>query len=206
MKPYFEKRKTYTNDYTFTPPKVNVKEDKVWAEISGKLAWHKNPEELAIRKKQWSDIDRNGNGYLSLSEVTQGVLYVIKLPAPFDLKPVIMRAFQAAKDKCKSKSKYGADYVERREFRLLLKYLRGYFEYWIAFDRVDTSDDHRIDFDEFCKAKDKLELWGIDMSDPEAQWKEADSNNGGKILFEEFGNWAMKKSLDLEDDDDDDEE
>jgi len=46
----------------------------------------------------------------------------------------MLRAFNAAKAKVKSKSKYGDDYVERAEFRFLLKYLRQYFEYWIAFD------------------------------------------------------------------------
>jgi len=148
-------------------------------------------------------MDRNGNGYLSLSEVTQGVLYVVKLPEPFDLKPVINRAFLDAKDKCKSKSKYGPDYVERREYRLLLKYLRAYFEYWVAFDLLDTSDDRRVDFEEFKKCKDKLESWGIDMSDPEARWAECDANGKGMVLFDEFTQWAIKKSLDLEDDEDD---
>lgn len=29
-------------------------------------------------------------------------------------------------------------------------------------------------------------------------------NGGGKVLFDEFANWAIKKNLDLDDDDDDD--
>lgn len=44
-------------------------------------------------------MDRNGNGYLSLSEVSCGCRDVLELPEPFDLDPVIMRAFMAAKDK-----------------------------------------------------------------------------------------------------------
>ena len=42
------------------------------------------------------------------------------------------------------------------------------------------------------------------MSDPAASWAECDTNGGGKILFDEFCEWAINKSLDLEDDDDDD--
>ena len=42
------------------------------------------------------------------------------------------------------------------------------------------------------------------MSNPEKQWKEADRDNGGYILFIEFCDWAIKKNLDLEDDDDQD--
>ena len=41
------------------------------------------------------------------------------------------------------------------------------------------------------------------MSDPTLTWKEIDLNAGGKILFDEFLQWAILKNLDLEDDDDD---
>ena len=72
--------------------------------------------------------------------------------------------------------------------------------------RVDDDGDRRIDFDEFVGASDKLALWGIDMSDPEAAFAECDANGGGKILFDEFCRWAIAKNLDLEDDDNDDED
>ena len=40
------------------------------------------------------------------------------------------------------------------------------------------------------------------MSNPRAQWKECDADGHGKVLFDEFCNWAIRKSLDLDDDDD----
>ena len=40
------------------------------------------------------------------------------------------------------------------------------------------------------------------MSDPEKQWKQCDADGFGKVLFDEFSNWAIMKSLDLDDDDD----
>ena len=177
-----------------------------WEEINRKLAWHKTEDERQIRIKQWKAIDMNGNGFLSLAEVDKGMRDVVQLPEIFDLKPVMIRAFNAAKNAVKSKSKYGADYIEKREYRLLLKYLRQYFEYWVAFSRIDESGDRRVSFDEFEQAKDKLELWGIDMSDPAAAFAECDKNGGGMILFDEFVEWAIKKNLDLEDDDDDDQD
>jgi hypothetical protein len=79
-------------------------------------------------------MDVNNNGLLSLAELDKGMKDIIRLPLLFKTKPVMLRAFNAAKAKVKSKSKYGDDYVERAEFRFLLKYLRQYFEYWIAFD------------------------------------------------------------------------
>ena len=129
---------------------------------------------------------------------------VVCLPSLFALKPVLMRAFQAAKTMVKTKSAHGDDYVTKGEFRYLLKYLRQYFEYWVAFDRIDTDDDRRVSHAEFLQARPHLEKWGIDMSQPEKQWKEADRDGGGQILFIEFVNWAIRKSLDLDDDDDDD--
>ena len=40
------------------------------------------------------------------------------------------------------------------------------------------------------------------MSNPAAQWKKCDADGGGMVLFDEFANWAIKQSLDLDDDDD----
>lgn len=59
-----------------------------------------------------------------------------------------MRAFQAAKGAHKGGTK-GEDYVERIEFRLLLVYLRQYFEVWKMFEGVDSTSDKRITMDEF---------------------------------------------------------
>ena len=73
----------------------------------------------------------------------------------------MIRAFNAAKSKLKSKNSYGDDYVSRAEFRYLLKYLRQYYEYWVAFDEIDTDDDRRISYEEFEKAIPTLERWGI---------------------------------------------
>ena len=42
------------------------------------------------------------------------------------------------------------------------------------------------------------------MSSPEAQWKQCDADGAGKVLFDEFSDWAIKTNLDLEDDDNDD--
>ena len=55
---------------------------------------------------------------------------------------------------------------------------------------------------EFVNAKAKIEKWGVGPIDVEKVFKDIDTNGGGKILFDEFCDWAIKKNLDLEDDDD----
>lgn len=150
-------------------------------------------------------MDVNGNGYLSLAEVDKGMRDVVCLPELFDVKPVLIRAFNKAKTMSKSTNEYGDDYVTKSEYRWLLYYLRQYFELWVAFDEIDTDDDRRVGFTEFTAAIPKLEEWGIDMSDPEGSWAACDENGGGMVLFEEFCDWAIQRHLDLQEDDDDDE-
>ncbi len=174
-----------------------------WDSINAKLPYKKTPQQKAQRRKLYDSFNINGNKYLSLAEVDKGLRDVLKLDEVFSTKPVIIRAFNAAKNIKKKKTKQqklDKDYVERYEFRILLLYLRQYFEYYQAFCRVDTSDDRRIDLGEFIKAKPMMEIWVGPINDPEETFNEIDQNGGGKILFDEFCKWAIEKNLDLEDD------
>lgn len=178
-----------------------------WEAIREKLPTEKTAEAKEERKKLFESFDPNNNGYLSLAEVDKGCRDVLGLYEVFEAKKVIMRAFQAAKSVHQDKggsssSSVGEDYVERIEFRLLLLYLRQYFEYWQMFTIINSTTDKRISLDEFKSALPKLEKWGVRVNDPDATFKEIDVNGGGMILFDEFAEWAIKKQLDLEEDDD----
>eukprot|EP00980_Cylindrotheca_fusiformis_P029479 scaffold23479_cov143-Cylindrotheca_fusiformis.AAC.29 len=175
-----------------------------WDKIREKLPMEKTEEQKKQRDKLFDGFDPNGNGILSLAEVHKGCKDILGLPEIYDIKPVMMRAFQAARrvDKREKNDPLSEDYIERCEFRLLLVYLRNYFEVWQMFDRIDSGDDRRIDFEEFKSAIPMMETWGVKIDDPEAAFREVDENGGGKILFDEFSDWAIKKGLDLEDDDD----
>ena len=173
-----------------------------WNGLFNKLPIKKTAEEREKRKQMWKIIDNNGNGYVSLAEFDKGVRDVLNLPDMFKLKKVLMRAFQAAKNKYKSKSTHGDDYVEWMEFRIILVYLRQYFEYYVMFCRVDTSDNFKVDINEFKQAIPTLEKWGIKVTDPVSEFKKIDKNGGGSIMFDEFCEYAIQKNLDLEDDDD----
>ena len=43
--------------------------------------------------------------------------------------------------------------MERSEFRLLLLYLKRYFDLFIMFEQVDTGDDRRVNVDEFTDVR-----------------------------------------------------
>ena len=106
------------------------------------------------RKSLWTQFDVNGNGFLSLAEVTkvhmmhiylpghftkysllQGIRDVIAVDELFDAIPAINRSFHHVKNVSKTPNEHGPDFIEFREFRLFLQTLRQYFEYYQAFDR-----------------------------------------------------------------------
>jgi Ca2+-binding EF-hand superfamily protein len=175
-----------------------------WAEIREKMPMELTDDAKKRRMQIFKQFDPNNNGYLSLAEVDKGCKDALGLYDIFDAKPVIMRAFQAAKGANNAKSKaasHGPDYIEKSEFRLLMVYLRQYFEVWQMFDEVDSSDDRRVSYEEFLAALPKIAEWGVKVENPEAEFKRIDKNGGGVVLFDEFADWALKKHLDLQDDD-----
>ena len=122
-----------------------------WADINSKLPFSRDEEEAERRKEIWAGIDVNGNGFVSLSEVTtvrlcslaltvnidhlKGIRDVLKLPEVYDSKLAIITAFNFSKSKCKTTRSHGDDYLEFAEFRFFLQTLRQFFEYYQAFSR-----------------------------------------------------------------------
>lgn len=44
-----------------------MENDKIWQELREKLPYGNSEQDVALRKKHWSAIDVNNNGYLSLA-------------------------------------------------------------------------------------------------------------------------------------------
>ena len=65
----------------------------------------------------------------------QGIRDVIAVDELFDAIPAINMSFHHVKNVSKTPNKHGPDYIEFCEFRLFLKTLRQYFEYYQAFNR-----------------------------------------------------------------------
>jgi transposase len=86
----------------------------------------------------------------------------------------------AAKTVVKSKTSHGDDYITKgEEFRYLFKFLRQYYEFFLAFNKVDAGQDQRVDKSEFEQAAPMLKKWGIDTTNMDQQWKEADVDGKG---------------------------
>merc|ERR1712226_181467 len=106
-----------------------------WETVNEKLPFQRNKDAYDKRKEMWAAMDVNGNGYLSLAEVTKNV--------------------------AKSENPHGDDYIQWPEFRLFLQTLRQFFEYYEAFNRLDSGEDQRVDKEEFTseKMKETIEKW-----------------------------------------------
>merc|ERR1711872_279607 len=173
-----------------------------WVQVNERLPYKRTEEQKAKRKEMWASIDINGNGYVSLAEITKGIRDVINIGDLFDCRPAINRAFHFAKDVHTSKNQHGDDYLEFSEFRLFLHAVRQFFEYYQAFDRIDTGDDNRVSKEEFTSPaiKEAIERWVGPIQDMSQEFDNIDKNGGGQILFSEFVDWALQKNLDIEDD------
>ena len=132
-----------------------------------------------------------------MAEVDKGVRDVIQLPELFELKPVLIRAFNRAKTALKASSQYGDDYVSKAEFKYLIQYLREYSNYWFVFNQIDTSKDRRVSMTEFEKAAPILKERGLKVPNAQVIFNKIDTNNGGYILFDEFCHYAIENEMEF---------
>ncbi|XP_075247975.1 flagellar calcium-binding protein-like [Convolutriloba macropyga] len=174
-------------------------EDIDWDDIGEKLPLGRNKADRERRKEMFKNFDVNGNGQMAMAEIDKGIRDVLELDQIFDSKSVILRAFQDSKA---SNAGGNDEYIGKKEFRVFLTKLRQYFEYYVAFNRVDVNQDNRISYTEFVDAVEKMEEWVGNIDDVDAEFKKVNWNSSSVILFEEFVDWAIVKDLDLEDDDD----
>lgn len=171
-----------------------------WEEKIANLPVEKTEEQFKERSNLFEAFDPNNNGYLSLAECDRGCRDILGVGGAMP-KPVIMRAYVAARDVAqkdgKNMSQNGGDYIERSEFRLFLVGLGRYLELWKMFSSIDENHDRRVSFEEFKHGLGKVAEWGVNVDDPKAVFDAIDENKGGKILFDEFAKWAIDSSIHL---------
>lgn len=131
----------------------------------------------------WKKLDFNGNGYVSLAEIDK--LVVANDDGLFDglnNKPALMRAYKAT---CFGDGGDGDDWVEKKEFRIMLRNLFYFNRLWDSFDDIDKGDDRRLTEEEFKAGATKI---GVTLTDEQAHeaFQDIDENGGGFVLFNEF--------------------
>ena len=197
------------NDEEFADEDPKLYEMYNWDELTKKLPVRKTAEDRKKRLQLWNKINEYGNGYVSFKRLSFQLDKYLKLPNTVRKKGPLKLAFDAACDKYE---RYGIkkedNLIEWMEFRIFLVYLRQFFEYWIMFEKIDSSGEHLINFKEFKNSIPLMRNWGLDLKESEAEkeFKSISKNNGVTITFEEFCSYAITKSLELEEDDNFDDE
>jgi len=151
------------------------------------------------RKTLFGKFDPNGNGVLSLAEVDKGLS---ELLAPTSLpKPVVNRAFHAARAIAKPIHDFNDDYIDANEFRVFLSYLHHYLKLWRWFCKIDSSSDRRVSLEEFKASLPLLQEWVTGdafkavLADHAKAFQEMDVDGGGLVLFDEFAHWVLKLGI-----------
>lgn len=137
-------------------------------------------------RKLWSSLDFNGNNIVSLAEIDK--MCVEQFPL-LNHKPALMRAYKATIHGIGSNND---DWVQKKEFKILLGNLIYFNKIFWLFDHSDNDRDRRLKEKEF---KWCLQMLGEKMSDQQAstEFKKVDRNGGGVVLFDEFCKYVTQK-------------
>lgn len=176
-----------------------------WDSLMAKLPTEQTPESKARRSELFATLDPNANGWISAQELGAGLSRLFSdVGDVLDVRPVVSRAFAAAKrrQEARGATQPGADGIDQRGFRVALLFVHQYFDYWRMFDAVDFNNDKAISLAEFEMALPVMERWGLVVDDVPAAFAEVDTNGGGRVVFSEFCEWCIAKSLELGDTDD----
>merc|ERR1719387_2006190 len=164
-----------------------------WRHVHDSLSHERTRESYAKRMSLWKQVDLNGNGQCSFSELEMGIEKLLDLNHVMDLHPPILKAFTVAKNFSGRQSGNAAEFVQKSEFRVFLEYLQKYFELFVMFLDIDENFDNRISPFEFKAAVPKLKSWGLQLKDNvTAQiFHRVDKDSSGMIQFDEFAEWAI---------------
>jgi len=137
-------------------------------------------------RNMWHTMDFNGNNIVSLAEIDKMIVENYSL---LNHKPALMRAYKAT-----IKAGDGDDWVERKEFKMLLGNIFYFNKLFWLFEHVDGDADRRMSYAEFKKL---LTITGAakKMSEAEIQqdFRKVDRNGGGIVLFDEFCHYFTAK-------------
>jgi len=181
-----------------------------WDLIDIRLAVAVGPEGSKRRNKLFQQMDPNGNGSLSLTEVQAGLPPLLEsegtkqrktnetaeglIPGVNDFKPAIKAAFRLARSMGDPSGGDSAT-VDRSEFHGLLVYFRHYLELLALFKKLDDSGDMLLGEEEILPAMSRLAKWDITKELVKHKLK---LETTGQISFDHFSEWCLRNSGELQ--------
>jgi len=137
-------------------------------------------EDKDALEKAWGELDGNGNGNVSLSEITafvKGQEWAVDADA-------MREAYKYA-------TAGGDDFVQRNEFARLLRALLYMQKLQVLFKKMDASGDANVDLPEFESAFAAL---GYPLTAEAAvkEFESMDKNDSGNVRYPEFCRYMAK--------------
>ena len=155
------------------------------ASSSGKEIHLLNPRNITALRLAFADIDKNGDGYISKSELSDAIKAVGRKISDKELDEII-----------KTVDKDGDNQVDFNEFLKLMdgncfvQSVDSFKEMKDLFSLFDVDNDGFVTEEEISKT---MKEFGqkIRKKDIRKMMQEADRNNDGKISFDEFKNMVL---------------
>ena len=69
------------------------------------------------RELIWALWDKNENGFLSLTEVEEGLCEILQVESSLHFKGIVTKSSDDVKRKYRIRGKFGQNYLEKKEFR-----------------------------------------------------------------------------------------
>eukprot|EP00090_Calanus_glacialis_P011767 TRINITY_DN20162_c0_g1_i2.p1 TRINITY_DN20162_c0_g1~~TRINITY_DN20162_c0_g1_i2.p1 ORF type:complete len:189 (-),score=61.92 TRINITY_DN20162_c0_g1_i2:146-712(-) len=156
-------------------------------------------------KEMFELFNVNDQKGLTVFEIENGVVDMTQTGDMFDSEKAINDSFSHASRLKWEKEKSMMDKLDYTQFKLFLRILRMTYNFYEAFNYVDSDGEHIITRDTFCEdaTKKVLERWLGPREDWEEEFNSIDMTNkkgDGNVLFREFFDWALNKNIDFQGD------
>jgi len=180
-------------------------DDVDWTSLTANLPVGRDTASGLRRTELFNRFDVNKNGLLKLAEVDRAIRDAVGLDNSIPLKSMLRRATRVAREANSSKRSTkprNDEFVERDDFRVLLMYVRQYFEMYVACDRLEPGatagpSDRRVDLAEFRSSMETLAQWGVHVPADavEEEFRALDTKRAGTVLFDEVRVHVLPSTL-----------
>merc|ERR1711915_142387 len=176
-----------------------------WETVNEMLPYGEGDDYEERVKEMFDLFNVNDQKGLTIFEIENGVVDMTQTGDMFDSEKAINDAFKAASRLKYEKEKSMMDKLDYNQFKLFLRILRMTYNFYQAFNYIDSDGVHVITKDVFCEDSTRgvLEQWIGAREDWEEEFDSIDMTNKkgeGNFLFREFFDWALNKNIDFQGD------
>jgi len=155
------------------------------------------------RRELFDTFDPQGAGILYQARVVRGLFRLMpKVSGIVDMQVMIHQAYGVVRDIVDPVCSIGIDRMDRNQFRVFVIYLWYYIKLWDLFVQLgdDGKESRKVSLKQFEELCPWIQEWGIQdaamwQKDPEACFEGMDRNRSGSVLFDDFAEWVLRRTV-----------